>query len=396
MTCDTLIIGAGLAGTTAAMHLAGAGQKVVLVDREKGPTHKVCGEFLSGPAVAQLRALGVDPAAMGATPIRRLRLVAGARVAEAALPFTAYGLSRLRLDSALRSRAQEMGAGLRPGVSVRRIDDARALLGDGETIAAQRIVLATGKHDLPDHRRLHQNAGGMVGFKLHLRLTPTQADALADCIELHFFAGGYAGLQRIEGGMTNLSFVIDDAGFARAGRSYPGALQAAAPVGSLLARRLAGHQPEWERPLAVARIPYGYRIWRTPAGPDWLWPIGDQAAVIPSFTGDGMAMALASGTEAAQLILQGSSPQDLRRALRARSMRQFAAARAVSLAVGSSTARTITVSAVSAIPRLATIFAAMTRVSGRRTREVERQGALIHAPVTVRRLVATLFQRVRS
>jgi menaquinone-9 beta-reductase len=303
---------------------------------------------------------------MGGVPIRRLRLASGARMAEAPLPFMAYGLSRLRLDSALRARATEKGAALRLGAPVRRLDDARAVLADGQALAAKRIVLATGKHDLSDRRRVPLDSAGMVGFKLHLRLAPQQADALADCIELHFFQGGYAGLQRIEGGLVNLSFVIDDAAFARAGRSFPGALAAVAPVGSLLAERLAGHQPEWERPLAVSRIPYGYRIWRTPAGPDWLWPIGDQAAVIPSFTGDGMAMALVSGAEAARLILGGAGPEDLRDALRARSVHQFGAAGVISLAVGSSAGRAITVPIVRSVPRLATILAAMTRVSGHR------------------------------
>ena len=42
-----LVIGGGLAGAAAAVHLAGAGRDVCLLERTTGPHDKVCGEFLS-------------------------------------------------------------------------------------------------------------------------------------------------------------------------------------------------------------------------------------------------------------------------------------------------------------------------------------------------------------
>jgi flavin-dependent dehydrogenase len=56
-----------------------------------------------------------------------------------------------------------------------------------------------------------------------------------------------------------------------------------------LAMRLAGAEPLLAKPLAITHIPYGYIRRSTEYG---LYCIGDQAAVIPSFTGDGISIAL--------------------------------------------------------------------------------------------------------
>ena len=110
MRREPLIIGAGPAGCAAAITLARAGHQPDLIERTSGPTDKVCGDFLSADTIQRLRALGVDPAALGGAPIGRVRLIHGERVAEAALPFPALGLSRRVLDDALLRRAQEAGA----------------------------------------------------------------------------------------------------------------------------------------------------------------------------------------------------------------------------------------------------------------------------------------------
>ncbi len=96
-----VIIGAGPAGTAAAITLATAGYRPSVIERTTGPTDKVCGDFLSIDSIQRCRSLGVDPASLGAAPIDRVRLIHGERVTEAALPFPAMGLSRRVLDQAL-------------------------------------------------------------------------------------------------------------------------------------------------------------------------------------------------------------------------------------------------------------------------------------------------------
>ena len=80
------------------------------------------------------------------------------------------------------------------------------------------------------------------------------------------------------------------------------------------ARRLEGAVPQFERPLAISRVPYGYVYeGEGSAGP---FRLGDQAAVIPSFCGDGMAIALHSGRLAAQAVLRGEDASSYHRRMR--------------------------------------------------------------------------------
>ena len=71
----------------------------------------------------------------------------------------------------------------------------------------------------------------------------------------------------------------------------------------MAARRLAGLRPALARPLTVAGVPYG--ILHRGGGAGEPFRIGDQAAVVPSFCGDGVAMALGSGLAAAAALGRG-------------------------------------------------------------------------------------------
>ena len=56
---DVIIAGAGPAGTSAAIHLAQGGARVLLVERAKFPRAKLCGEFITPECLAHFAALGV-------------------------------------------------------------------------------------------------------------------------------------------------------------------------------------------------------------------------------------------------------------------------------------------------------------------------------------------------
>src|SRR5205085_5675384 len=114
---SALIVGGGPAGAAAAIALARGGAMPVLIERSPGERDLVCGGFLGWDAIAALKKIGLDPAALGANPIHRLRLVAGRRVVEAGLPKAAAGLSRRRLDATLLRMAEEAGAAVLRGRS---------------------------------------------------------------------------------------------------------------------------------------------------------------------------------------------------------------------------------------------------------------------------------------
>jgi flavin-dependent dehydrogenase len=298
------IAGGGPAGAAAACLLARDGVPVTVLERDAGPRHKICGEFLSREALVYLAGLGVDVAALGASEIRAMRLVHGRRVVEAALPFRGAGLSRLAMDAALLDRAEALGAQVRRGVTVRSIGP-DGLECDGETMPARALFLATGKQDLRGSPRLPaRESEALIGFKAHFDLGPGQRAALAGHVEVVLFPDGYAGLQLIEGGVANLCLLVDRARYAAAGQDWPTLLEGLLRENDHLARRLEGAAMRQDRPLSIFRVPYGYVHAGAEALPG-VFRLGDQAAVIPSFCGDGMSIALHSAHLAVRTLLSG-------------------------------------------------------------------------------------------
>ncbi len=310
-----VVIGGGLAGGAMATLLARAGRDVWLIEREASPVDKVCGEFLSREAGLYLSALGLDLPALGARSIDAVRLCHGAAVASVPLPFQALSLSRRVLDEALLQLAERAGATIQRGVKVQGLERIggtwRTRLDDGDVVEAGDVFLATGKHDLRGLKRPVGPRDDLVAFKLHYRLAPDQAAELSGHVELVLFSGGYAGLSPVEDGRANLCLVVRKRRLAAVGQRWAGLLEAMEAESPHLAARLRGAAPCWPRPLALSAIPYGHVQRRA----DGIWRLGDQAAVIPSFSGDGMSIALHSAQLAATVYLAGGDADTFQRRL---------------------------------------------------------------------------------
>jgi flavin-dependent dehydrogenase len=310
---EVVIIGGGLAGAATACHLATAGRDVLLLERTTGPHDKVCGEFLSFEAQHELSDLGIDIRALGAVPIREVVVQRGATRSTAALPFEGQSLSRRVLDEALLARATALRAEVRRGVRVRRVERSRSGwivgLDRAERIEARHVVLATGKHDLRGWRRPTGWQNDLVGFKAYLPLL--DRSRLRDAVELHLFPGGYAGLEPVEGRRANLCLVVRREAFATLGGRWEELISMLRETCPGLRTLLSSeHEPE-ARPLAIHGIPYGLVQERS----DGLWRVGDQAAVIPSFTGEGMSIALHSARLASCHLQAGRRPDEFQRQL---------------------------------------------------------------------------------
>ncbi|QRM27559.1 NAD(P)/FAD-dependent oxidoreductase [Microvirga sp. VF16] len=319
---EIVIVGGGPAGASAACILADAGRSALLIERDPEPRHKVCGEFLSIEAQTYLAHLGIDLDRLRASRIARIRLAHGRHSTEADLPFLSRGLSRKILDEALLQQAMSRGAEILRGVTVKAISpEGTGIHLDADThseIQTETLFLASGKHDVRGAKR--PAAGTMndlIGFKGHYRLAQAQQIALEGCVEVILFTGGYAGLQLVEDGIANLCLVVTRQCFDDIGKSWGGLLDRIAHECPHLGERMEGAEPLFERPLSIFQIPYGYLHVPAPREPQSLFRVGDQAAVIPSFTGDGMSIALHSGCLAASTFLaQGQASSIFHRRLR--------------------------------------------------------------------------------
>jgi flavin-dependent dehydrogenase len=358
---DAIVIGGGPSGASLSVLLSRAGRDVALVEREAGPTEKVCGEFLSPEAVLDLSSLGIDLTALGAAPIDAVRLIVGSRLATARLPFAAVSLSRRVLDGALLARAAELGVTVRRGATVQGLTKSgggwAARLGDGTTIEAGAAFLATGKHDLRGYKRPSGVQGDLVAFKMHWRLSPRQTAELTRHVELVLFRGGYAGLQPVEAGRANLCLLVRRQRLSAVGRwdNLLAAIRAESPH---LDMRLSEAVPCAARPQTLAAIPYGY----VRRGADGVWRLGDQAVVIPSFSGDGMSIALHSGRLAAVTYLGGGDSDVFQRRLARDVGRHVFLATVLSLALVRRPAQLVLGAVARQLPGLMTTIAGHTRV----------------------------------
>jgi flavin-dependent dehydrogenase len=293
-----LILGAGPAGCAAAITLARAGVRPLLLDRSAEAGDALCGGFLSWRTAQQLEALGVSPQALGAHRVTRLALVARHPTAYARLLAPAWGLSRRTMDNALRQVALAAGAEF-------AVDTIRTV--EGATAIGQRkwssgsLFLATGKHDLRGHNRPRCAADPAVGLRLRLPADAALTALASGTIELHLFDGGYAGLVLQDGGSANLCLAVRKSLLTAAGGDPKTLLADLAGSHPHFAARL---RPGWETLHidGIGAVPYGWIARATTPG---LFRLGDQAAVIPSLAGEGMGLALASGVLAADRWLAG-------------------------------------------------------------------------------------------
>lgn len=359
---DAVIVGGGLAGAAVATQLARAGRDVVLIERTAGPTDKVCGEFFSREAETYLSAIGLSLKALGAVPISALRLCARGRVAGAPLPFEAWSLSRRIVDEALVQLAAGAGADVRRGVKVSALEPTsegfRARLADGTAVDAGAAFLATGKHDLQGFERQSGLQNDLLAFKIHYRLSPDQTADLSRHIEILLFEGGYAGLSPVEEGRANLCLVVRRGRFTEVGQRWERLLDAICAESSHLAGRLASAAPCWAKPLALSVIPYGYLRFRSKG----LWYLGDQAAVIPSFSGDGMSMALHSARLAAAIYLAGARAELFQRRLAGDVLGQMLLATGLSQALVRRPGQILIGAATRLLPSLMSVVASQTRI----------------------------------
>jgi geranylgeranyl reductase family protein len=310
---DTLVVGAGPAGTAAAAVLGRQGHRVLVIDKATFPRDKCCGDGLTALALRELESLGLDPG-----HVESWRVVDDVIVRSPSGRERRYSLPdgpghhaavarRLELDAALVDLARDSGAKVEEGVALVDVTttdaEVRAEVEGVGTVTAQHLVAADGMWS-PTRKALGLSIDGYRGewhaFRQYYEnVSPRAGNELIVWFEEDLLPG-YAWSFPLAGGRANIGFGIQRGGHHRVGDmkdlwpdllSRPHIREVLGPD----ARPEAPHKA-WPIPARVGRVPL--------VGPHTMF-VGDAAAVTDPMTGEGIGQALLTGRLAAEAVLAG-------------------------------------------------------------------------------------------
>jgi menaquinone-9 beta-reductase len=309
---DVVVVGAGPAGTAAAITAARRGLHVVCVDKAQFPRDKTCGDGLTANALRLLEELGVSRSDLDATEpafVRETVLVSpSGRRAHLPLPTDgahAAVVSRRLLDAELVDVARRSGVEVREGLAVEAVKqdhdgvqltfaggsvlDARhAIAADGHWSSVRRALSPAAPRDLGEWHAVRQYFDGVDDERLWVIF---ERDLLP----------GYAWVFPLPGGRANVGFGVLRAD-GRTGRElkdlWPALL--ARPV----LRDVLGPDAQPSETVHAWPIPTRYEPARLVDGRVLF--AGDAAGVVDPMTGEGIAQAIETGMLAAEAIASGT------------------------------------------------------------------------------------------
>ena len=309
---DTVVVGAGPAGSVAALILARAGARVALVDKSSFPRDKACGDLVGPRGVGLLTQLGLDDADVLTLGDMVVVGPTGGRSLLPALPGLAYpgeawSVPRTRFDARLCEAAITAGAepvtarvgDLEPGPSGAagvRLDDGTTIEGDfviGADGATSRVAAAAGLVD-PDRVLWGFAIRAYLQQSVHLPYI-----AFWDPTPGHAFPG-YGWLFPGPDGRANAGLGLgtgsDRRGGARAAQQLDSFLDHLHRLGLLTSAadgsrrgRLGG----WLKMGMVGTVPARGRVLL----------VGDAAGLVNPLQGEGIAQAMDSGRAAALAVV---------------------------------------------------------------------------------------------
>ncbi len=317
------IIGAGPAGASLAIRLARQGFQISLVEREKFPRHKLCGEFISPECLAHFKDLDV---------LNEMLAVGGDRISETvfysqsgksvSVPSKWFGgdrqgalsLSRAEMDFRLMERARSLGVNVLEETQVvelliedEKIRGVKVRFENRETqeFSADLIIDATGranvlgklfektKNQKPNTKNRRSK---LVGFKTHLKNVKMEKGVC----EIYSFRGGYGGLSFVENDLANHCFLIKADMVKKFNGDTDRILEELIFENKRARQTMRDAKPVFDW-LAVSVDGFGVKN-LNPA--ENLLTVGDAAAFIDPFTGSGMLMALESAEILADSIAE--------------------------------------------------------------------------------------------
>lgn len=308
---DVLIIGGGLAGLTAAIHLAGHNRSVCVFEKETFPHHKVCGEYVSNEIVPYLESLALSLSATSvAIDTLQLSTVKGHAIT-LELPLGGVGISRYAFDDLLYKKAVGLGVEF-VFQSVTSIvfkkNSFECMDAQEEMYHAEIAIGAFGKRsniDMHLNRNFIKQKSSWLGVKCHY----DYSDFPKNRVALHNFNGGYGGLSKTETGAVNFCYLASYESFKKF-KDINNFNDKVVCENPFLNDFLRDATPLFDIPLTIAQISFEPKK----AVENHILMCGDSAGLIHPLCGNGMAMAIHSAKIAAERILHYFNQEDYDRA----------------------------------------------------------------------------------
>lgn len=300
-----MIVGGGLAGLTSAIHLAKSGIKLLVIEKQQYPFHKVCGEYVSNEVLSYLNSLGFDPFQFDAKKIDRLKLsTPSGKFVESKLDLGGFGLSRYTMDNELYKLVKLNGGFIiNDAVTEINFNSSFTVVTKSKMVIHTKVVLgAYGKRsnlDIRLNRNFIKKESPFLAVKAHYTGVFPE-----DLVGLHHFEGGYCGVSTIENSKINICYIADYKIFKR----YKNTDEFEAHVvrkNIFLKEIFEKSELAFEKPLAISQISFEQKS----AVENHILMCGDSAGLIHPLCGNGMGMAIHSAQIASNLVIQFLSEQ---------------------------------------------------------------------------------------
>ncbi|WGD35870.1 NAD(P)/FAD-dependent oxidoreductase [Olleya sp. YS] len=297
---DVIIIGGGLAGLSSAIHLSKSKLRVLVIEKNEYPKHKVCGEYISNEVLPYLEFLGIDVFKLGAKKINKFELSTPKnKLIKANLPLGGFGISRFRLDYELSKKAIQNQATISQDTveDIQFSNDSFSVTTKQATYNSKIVIGAYGKRanlDVKLNRDFIKNKSPFLAVKTHLK-----GDFPDDLVALHNFEGGYCGLSKVENDSINVCYITDFEAFKKY-KDINEFQQKVVFKNKSLKTIFEHSKPVFDAPLTISQISFETK---NPIENHMLM-CGDTAGMIHPLCGNGMSMAIRSAQMASLLIIK--------------------------------------------------------------------------------------------
>lgn len=297
---DIIIIGGGLAGLTCAIHISKSDFRVLLIEKNTYPKHKVCGEYVSNEVLPYLEYLGFNPFEFGAKRITNFRLTThNNKSIEAKLPLGGFGLSRFQFDFQLYQLALKNGVEVYHDTvnNITFESDAFQIETKAHPVLNSKLIVgAYGKRsnlDVKLNRTFIIKKSSYLGVKIHV-----SGHFPEDTVALHNFKGGYCGVSKIENDHINLCYITNYKSFKRY-KDINTFNEKVVFKNNALKAIFKNTVPQFKNPLTISQISFQTK---NPVE-NHILMCGDTAGMIHPLCGNGMGMAIRSSQLASELII---------------------------------------------------------------------------------------------